>query len=46
MVVMLLVADVAVDDVELIDCDLPRAESECSDTKPFRCTNGVTTNAM
>ena len=34
-------AKVAVDDVELIDCDLPRAESECSDSKPFRCTNGV-----
>ena len=34
-------AKVAVDDVELINCDLPVAESECSETKPFRCGNGV-----
>ena len=31
-------AKVAIDDVELLDCDLPLPQSECSDV---RCGNGV-----
>ena len=31
----------AIDDVELIYCDLPVAESECQDNKPIRCGNGA-----
>ena len=34
-------AKVAIDDVELLGCELPRAESECSEERPFRCGNGV-----
>ena len=34
-------AQIAVDDVMLTGCELPRPESECEDLRPVRCGNGV-----
>ena len=34
-------ANVAIDDIALIDCELPRPEDQCGDNKPVRCANNV-----
>ena len=35
-------AGIAIDDIEFLDCEMPRPESgECGEAKPFQCNNKV-----